>query len=922
MKAMQKVATLVALMSACAACAEVFHDGDTVVFFGDSITHAGFYHEYIADYYLTRFPDASIRFVNSGVGGDNAAAATNRVEVDVAEYRPTHVALHFGMNDVGRGSYSATPSAHQLEAIETAQEKFRRNFPALVGKVKEAVPEAKAIYLTPTPYDDTAVPTNIPPGTTGWATKNNKGCNTGLSLLAGYILVSAKRDGVFAVDWFTPLNNFLMRRRSDDPHFMVTNWDRVHPGALGHAIMAWQFLISQGAPAVVSDVCVDAAKGIVARSDNATVSDVKVADDSVSFTVHAKSLPFPVPPEAAEAIDEFKVEERLNRETLAVEGLREGDYTLLIDGEEVGAWSAAELARGIRLGFNAKTPQYRQARAVFDRNAELSARERTFRDYHASRWFYGKRAPVDDMEAFGKWYEENVKDKKMYYAQFVPGYLKYWPTHKEARAKLWADQEAVRTLAKPVPRRYEIRQSCWPVVLPEKYARDPGAGFALVFVTDLVEPTAALRAFTDDYQDAVFVCAKGADRDRLLADVCGRYRVFRFPRGRIDLTSSDLAKSDAKASLANYFQWGRYQAETPELTRCGARLYRKDRRSGAAPEVRLPSPWRLVEGDDGATGCDSRLYYFTIEADGKALPPPVVSVSWPGVAISSVDGAKNVSYTKDGVVLTPTARSGGANYVTMIREGSIALALYHHVEGAQHGFYGGQPLPWAKIRASDNWRAACREIFHLAGLADTNATDGASIRLYGFDSNFPNRHVDHPEHFHVMLEWDNWKKNNVGHYTLDEKGFIRGNNFLVCGDIGGGLPSGYHLQKPGETTSYVGPSGRSILTLEMLPGGKGLVLRRPGSPDEWRVWSEAPVDGVAIAYRKNTADRWQEIASVSVTDDTEAGEMDFVFRSAAGEILGRRHVHYCRDTGRLISCSGFDFALLDRVGGGSLKERP
>jgi hypothetical protein len=31
------------------------------------------------------------------------------------------------------------------------------------------------------------------------------------------------------------------------------------------------------------------------------------------------------------------------------------------------------------------------------------------------------------------------------------------------------------------------------VVLPEKYARDPGAAFALVFVTDLAEPT-AMRA--------------------------------------------------------------------------------------------------------------------------------------------------------------------------------------------------------------------------------------------------------------------------------------------------------------------------------------------------------------------------------------------------------------------------------------------
>ena len=114
----------------------------------------------------------------------------------------------------------------------------------------------------------------------------------------------------------------------------------------------------------------------------------------------------------------------------------------------------------------------------------------------------------------------------------------------------------------------------------------------------------------------------------------------------------------------------------------------------------------------------------------------------------------------------------------------------------------------------------------------------------------------------------------------------------------------------------------SCLTLEMLPGGKGLVLRRPGSPDEWRVWSEAPADGVAIAGRRNPTEGWQEIASVSVTDDTEAGEMDFAFCSAVGEILGRRHVDYCRDTGRLVRCSGFDSTIFDRVGGGSLKERP
>ena len=59
-----------ALSAAAVAPGEVFRDGDVVVFFGDSITHGGYYHEYITDYYRTRFPEARIRFVNSGIGGD------------------------------------------------------------------------------------------------------------------------------------------------------------------------------------------------------------------------------------------------------------------------------------------------------------------------------------------------------------------------------------------------------------------------------------------------------------------------------------------------------------------------------------------------------------------------------------------------------------------------------------------------------------------------------------------------------------------------------------------------------------------------------------------------------------------------------------------------------------------------------------
>jgi alpha-L-rhamnosidase len=444
----------------------------------------------------------------------------------------------------------------------------------------------------------------------------------------------------------------------------------------------------------------------------------------------------------------------------------------------------------------------------------------------------------------------------------------------------------------------EVGQGKAAVVYPEHYLKDPGAGFPLVLLADVSQALPEIQTFADAYKEAVFVCAGTADRTLLLAELAKNPRLFAFPRGRIEIPSAELAAADAAAKLKTYFKWGRYQAETPALTRYGARIYRAERTDSADPTMTVSAPWKVIEGDPGETGCDARLAYFTVEADGENLPAPTVTVSWPGVKISSVDGARDVRMTDDGVMLTPTDSSGGTNYLTIVSEGAIELALHHHVEGAQHGPYGGRPLPWAKIRASDNWRAACRELFHLAGLADPKATDGASIKLYGFDSNFPNRHVDHPEHFHVMLEWDDWQKNNVGHYTLDENGFILGNNFLVCGDIAGGLTSGYHPQKPGEITAYIGPSGKPLFTLEMLEGGVGLVLRKPGSYVAWRMKSNRPSEFVELTVRENEGADWAGIGRVSVIDDTESGRYE-IRRENAGSVA-TQVFRYERDIGALV----------------------
>ena len=431
-----------------------FKDGDVVVFFGDSITHGGRYHAYIADYYLTRFPSRNIRFVNSGIAGDTAAGAFQRIPEDVAEYAPTHVAFHFGMNDIDRSTYLPVSTSESLVARERAQVAYRANMCKLIEGVRKAAPDATFIYLTPTPYEDRAVITNAP--TSGWASVNQVGCNVGLSLMAGFVIASASAAKAEAVDWYSLLNNFRVRHQKDDPKFRFVRPDRVHPEEIGHSVMAWEFLKRQGVPSIVSEVEIDARSGAVRRAENAEVSGCQIDSRGAVFTVLAKSLPFPVHEKALPYLGEFDVENALNRETVRITGLVDGLYALKIDGVEVGCYAEKALSVGVALGFNAKTPQYRQAQDVFNRIEKLRQSEQVIRNYHAGRWFYSGRAPVDDVKALGEWFEKNESDKNGYYQQFVPGYLEYWPKYRMVREQLRKEQEETRKLAQPLPRRYEI----------------------------------------------------------------------------------------------------------------------------------------------------------------------------------------------------------------------------------------------------------------------------------------------------------------------------------------------------------------------------------------------------------------------------------------------------------------------------------
>jgi hypothetical protein len=75
----------------------------------------------------------------------------------------------------------------------------------------------------------------------------------------------------------------------------------------------------------------------------------------------------------------------------------------------------------------------------------------------------------------------------------------------------------------------------------------------------------------------------------------------------------------------------------------------------------------------------------------------------------------------------------------------------------------------------------------------------------------------------------------VGHYHLDGKGFIKDNDFLVCGNVPGYPQAGYFPQKLGETARYNAPSGKTLFTLTTpipAPSSMKGLLCAAGKPDQ------------------------------------------------------------------------------------------
>ena len=337
---------LLAVLAPCATAAEdacALKGGETILFFGDSITQGGAYVEDVEAFLITRFPDKAFHVVNAGISSETISGtsepdhdprrpwAHERFDRDVAAAKPDIVVACFGMND---GNY------HPFDNLKF--QKYRAGVRRLIDRCQRI--GARTVFMTPPPFD----PYRRRAGDSDATHYGYKypAVDYDVTLeVYSHFLLGLRHEGFLVADVHTATNNHLRERRKEKASFFLAG-DAVHPNATGHWLMAQPLLETLRVPPDVAHAKVDAGAMKALAGD---VRGLKKDGARLAFTW---TTPLPMPVDPGWDRESLRVErtfDRLSRYTLTVTGLDAGRYELHAGGQMAGTVTAADLAAGLDL---------------------------------------------------------------------------------------------------------------------------------------------------------------------------------------------------------------------------------------------------------------------------------------------------------------------------------------------------------------------------------------------------------------------------------------------------------------------------------------------------------------------------------------------------------------------------------------------
>ena len=218
--------------------------GKRIMVLGDSITQGGSYVSFLEYYLDKRYPDEKFDLVSIGLASETLSGLSEpghpfprpcvheRLERALAKVKPQVLIACYGMND---GIYHPQ-SAERMKA-------FQDGVLRMIRTAREHGVQ-RVVLLTPPVFDVTAYVQVMKDGDEWHYFRPYVRYDDVLADYARWIM-SLRMDGVTTVDVHAEMSAALAERRKANPNYRLAG-DGIHPGDLGHLIMAQAVLKGLG----------------------------------------------------------------------------------------------------------------------------------------------------------------------------------------------------------------------------------------------------------------------------------------------------------------------------------------------------------------------------------------------------------------------------------------------------------------------------------------------------------------------------------------------------------------------------------------------------------------------------------------------------------------------------------------------------
>jgi lysophospholipase L1-like esterase len=219
------LSSLSVLSTASVAAAETAYlrPGEVIVCVGDSVTHAGVYDGFLQAMLDRLYPEAGIRVVNRGQGGQTSGAAVALLDSALKTERPTLATFMFGVNDTRWSAGDQDAKAEAFVAGLTAA--------VDLAEKNQVVP----LLLRESHFSHSQAPDDFSAKVNGVLDR----------LMAAQDAFAAERQ-VPVIDTQGAYKRALAAAWAADPRYEFSP-DIVHPNSAGHAALAGEILRALGA---------------------------------------------------------------------------------------------------------------------------------------------------------------------------------------------------------------------------------------------------------------------------------------------------------------------------------------------------------------------------------------------------------------------------------------------------------------------------------------------------------------------------------------------------------------------------------------------------------------------------------------------------------------------------------------------------